>query len=167
MTCYGNWKLPDTGQTVSYSTAVGDDAHYHPAAVQPSYTVFSVNSASVTLDNITGLMWIYNRTDAGIDAFALWDNALGVCKTLNYAGYTDWRLPNVRELTSIVDYGRAAAPANNTAAFFNTGGSPYWTSTTSRSPTTSAFNVAFNDAGKIAVSDKGNSWLVRCVRGGQ
>lgn len=35
-----------------------------------------------------------------------WQNALKYCEGLALAGHTDWRLPNVRELLSIVDYGR-------------------------------------------------------------
>ena len=34
-----------------------------------------------------------------------WQDALNSCKNLDFAGYTDWRLPNVRELLSLIDYG--------------------------------------------------------------
>src|SRR5262249_16818348 len=51
-----------------------------------------------------------------------------------YAGHNDWRIPNVRELQSIVDYGRCAGCGSDTAAidpiFGPTAASEYWSSTT-------------------------------------
>lgn len=35
-----------------------------------------------------------------------WCEALAYCENLTFAGHDDWRLPNIRELQSIVDYGR-------------------------------------------------------------
>ncbi|AZQ85099.1 DUF1566 domain-containing protein [Colwellia sp. Arc7-635] len=50
-------------------------------------------------DNATGLMWQQNDS-ASTD----WDDAVAQCKLANTADYNDWRLPNVKELQSIVDY---------------------------------------------------------------
>jgi len=51
-----------------------------------------------------------------------WEEALAYCENLNYAGYEDWRLPNARELQSIVDYSRAPVVTNSAAIdpIFNT-----------------------------------------------
>ena len=58
----------------------------------------------------------------------LWHEALTYCENLEFAGHTDWRLPNVRELQSIVDYGRTR-PAIDPV--FGAESAGYWSSTAS------------------------------------
>jgi len=177
MNCQGVWPLPDTGQTVSYTATFGEDHDYQPAAAQMSYTILNpVGISSVTVDNVTGLMWVTNpMTDAGFKGPQTWESALTSCTvTLNgmaYAGYTNWRLPNVRELTSIVKYGATTAPRINTTAFPNTKTESYWTSTSISS--TLAWPVYFGYSYSIdfnrSIEDyqwKVMSHYVRCVRGG-
>ena len=89
-------------------------------------------------DRNTGLMWMQNDSGKGMD----WEDALGYCEKLEYAGYSDWRLPNARELQSLVDYTRSPATTNSAAIdpIFSTSVIPdegghlnypfYWTSTT-------------------------------------
>ena len=172
MNCNGVWRLPDTGQTNSYTTTFGEDHNYQPAAVQPSFTIYNpVGISSVTVDNRTGLMWITNpKTDAGFAGQQTWESALTSCTvTMNggfgYANYTDWRLPNVRELMSIVDYGAADAPRINTTAFPGTLSNYYWTSTTYVPDTAGAWSVSFN-TGNVVDVFKTVSAYVRCVRAG-
>ncbi len=62
---------------------------------------FIDNGDGTITDNSTGLMWMQNDNDEGLD----WANAIIYAENSNYAGFTDWRLPNVKELQSIVDYG--------------------------------------------------------------
>ncbi len=59
-------------------------------------------------DLATGLMWM--KSDSGTTMN--WESALGYCQNLDYAGYTDWRLPNAKELQSIVDYTQAPDAQN-------------------------------------------------------
>lgn len=170
MNCNGVWRLPDTGQTGSYTATAGEDHDYQPAAVQPRYTVMNpVGISSVTVDNVTGLTWVTNPgTDAGIGGTYEWNNAtaIQVCENLNYAGYTDWRLPNIRELLSIVDYGAASAPRINTAAFPGTASGHYWSSTTSQEASNYEWYVDFS-SGKNDIAWSLNPKYIRCVRGGQ
>lgn len=53
------------------------------------------------------MMWTKDATPGGARA---WSNAVDYCNGMNAGagthGYTDWRLPNVREMQSLVDYGR-------------------------------------------------------------
>lgn len=180
--CNGVWRMPDTGQTQCYDNQAtpvagacpgggngtgpgGQDGVYTPAATQPRYTVLNpVGISSVTVDNVTGLMWVTNPgTDAGMGGTYTWDNALLACENLNYAGYTDWRLPNVRELASIIDYG-VAAPTINATAFPGTV-SAYFASTTYVPSTVSAWIVTFNSA-SVGNMLKSSAIYVRCVRGG-
>lgn len=163
--CGGVWRLPDTGQTVHYSTAPGDDSDFLPAAVQPRYEVKNpLGISSVTVDNVTGLVWVTNQVDAGLSGGYAWDGALTACEGLNYATYTDWRLPNVKELQSIADYSRYD-PGINTAYFLNTQNNFYWSSTTYVPGTISAWFVSFSN-GSVGHNDKTNPYYVRCVRGG-
>lgn len=162
--------LPDTGQTGDFTATFGEDPDYRPAGSQPSYTIYNpVGTSSVTVDNRTGLMWVTNPVDALIGGNNSWENVLTACKTGiggagTYAGYNDWRLPNVRELASIVDYSRQN-PAVDPAYFFNTQNNAYWASTTDRSLTTSAWFVDLS-FGAVGSNSKTSAYFVRCVRGG-
>jgi hypothetical protein len=63
-----------------------------------------------------------------------WAGALNYCESLDYAGYDDWRLPNAKELQSIVDYSRSPQTTNSAAIdpIFQVTETEswYWTSTT-------------------------------------
>jgi hypothetical protein len=61
---------------------------------------FTAQTVTVT-DNLTGLMWTKNANLAGTKN---WSDALTYCNSLDHGGYTDWRLPNIRELHSLIDY---------------------------------------------------------------
>jgi hypothetical protein len=108
-----------------------------------------VNNGNGTItDNATGLMWMQNDNGAGV----LWKDALSYAENLTYAGYSDWRLPDVKELQSIVDYTRSPAttgsaainPIFNCTQITNEGGVSdypwYWSNTTfcSQSPANGA-----------------------------
>lgn len=46
------------------------------------------------------------------EEFFTWQKALNYCETLSYAEYTDWRMPNINELASLVNYAKKE-PASN------------------------------------------------------
>jgi hypothetical protein len=153
---------------------MAQDGTYTPGAAQPSYTVRNpVGISSVTVDNRTGLMWVTNPADAGIGGVYTWDGALVACKTSiggggTYAGYNDWRLPKVRELASIVDYGLTTVPPINTKAFLGTASNYYWTSTTYAVTPANAWRVNFGSMGGQVDSQTKTptTYNIRCVRGG-
>ncbi|MHC4743624.1 MAG: Lcl C-terminal domain-containing protein, partial [Planctomycetota bacterium] len=108
---------------------------------------FEDNRDGTVTDRATGLMWMKvdsGRLKAGRnkDGKLNWEEALDWAENLKYAGYSDWRLPNVKELQSIVDYTRSPAATNSAAidpifeatAFTAEGGEKdypcYWSSTT-------------------------------------
>jgi len=127
-------------------------------------------------DNRTGLMWVQSGyadedttpattyTPSGNWRKYTWENAILYCERLDYAEYTDWRLPNVRELESIVDAGEQS-PSINTTYFLNTENSWYWLSTTYVPTTTMAWYVGFT-LGRVSPTAKTGSYYVRPVRGG-
>ena len=157
--------LPDTGQTVRYSSAPGDDSDYQPAAAQPDYTIQNpVGVSSVTVDNRTGLMWVTNPVDVGMTGTHSWEAAIAACEALTYATYSDWRLPNIKELASIVNY-QNYNPAINTIYFPNTPNSTYWSSTTYVPNSPYAWYVMF-DTGNVGNTIKTDPLNVRCVRAG-
>ena len=81
---------------------------------------FKDNGNGTVTDKATGLMWMTvdsGKLKAGKnkDGKLNWQEALDWAQNLEYAGYSDWRLPNVKELQSIVDYTRSPATTNSAA----------------------------------------------------
>jgi hypothetical protein len=163
--------LPGTGQTISY--APGDDG-----AVQAGGALsYTDNGDGTVTDHKTRLTW-EKKTTANVNGVYTWYAALDYAAELNamnggqgFAGYNDWRLPNVRELQSIVDYSRSApcidpvfGPTMGTLNFVD-----YWTSTSwSPSPQNNAWSVDFAGAGGTGLAfGKVSALRVRVVRGGR
>jgi hypothetical protein len=87
---------------------------------------FSINGDGTVSDMATGLTW--QQADDG--TARNWEEALAYCENLTLAGFSDWRLPNVKELQSIVDYTRNN-PALDTSVFTQTDWKGwFWSSTT-------------------------------------
>ena len=102
---------------------------------------FTDNGDGTITDAATGLMWAQDDSGVGMD----WEDALAWVQQMNdasYLGYSDWRLPNAKELQSTVDYSRspdttnsaAIDPVFNVTAITDEGGNTdypyYWSSTT-------------------------------------
>jgi hypothetical protein len=120
-------------------------------------------------DNFTGLMW-QKATAPGIrsgdfpDRYT-WKEAHTYCADLSLGGYTDWRLPDVNELQSLMDYSRYN-PAINTTYFPKTLASRYWSSTMFSIDTNGAWYVSFY-YGYAQNCIKESHYYVRAVRSGQ
>ena len=107
----------------------------------------------VVTDSLTGLSWtktIGSKT---------WEEALDSCEKLNYGGHTDWRLPNVNELQTAVDY----SASTSGVALPNTSSSAHWTSTTYIEVTNSAVYYSFSSGG-TSRGEKANAMNHLCVR---
>jgi hypothetical protein len=65
--------------------------------------VFVDNGDGTVTDKSSGLMWTQQTTGGAMN----WQDALKYAEKLIYAGYNDWRLPNIKELQYIVDYSRS------------------------------------------------------------
>jgi len=72
---------------------------------------FIENGDGTVTDEATGLMW--QKFDSG--ASMVWDHASNQCEVANTGGYFDWRLPDVKELQSIVDYSRSPETTDSAA----------------------------------------------------
>ncbi len=127
---------------------------------------FVDNGDGTITDQATGLMWMQKDSGSfGVgdasDGRLNWQQALDWAENLSCAGYSDWRLPNAKELQSIVDYTRspdttgsaAIAPVFNCTAIVGEDGTAdygfYWTSTThldGPTPATTGCYVCFGEA---------------------
>ena len=126
---------------------------------------FTNNGDGTVTDSVTGLMW--QKQDDGTEK--TWEDALSYCENLSLASHTDWRLPNAKELSTLVVDTR-----NNPVfdpVFTSTQLLLYWSSTTSAGSTYVAWCVNSN-SGETAYDYNGNKadptyYYVRCMRGGQ
>jgi len=174
--------IPDTGQTRCYDDSkeitcpspgedfYGQDAQY--ASNLHSYTLLS--GGIMVQDNVTGLVW-ENKTDDGSvrdrDNIYNWDDAQSVfiatLNSQNFGGYSDWRLPTVKELSAIVDSNILyPGPVVNTDYFPNTVSGSYWSSTISAYDPDDAWYV-YLSYGLVYYGGKSYYHYVRAVRGGQ
>ena len=158
------WGVPfDYGYDGYYN--FNKDHNYYVRAVRggqpgPLYTEYSDNGDGTVTDKFTDLMW----QQAGSSSNLTWEQSLAYCENLNLGGYTDWRLPTIKELRSLVDFSRYS-PSINTTFFPNTQ-TFYCSSTTYTKDTYNAWGVYFND-GYDGYGSKVNGGYVRAVRGGQ
>lgn len=95
-----------------------------------------------------------------------WENALSQCESLDYAGRTDWRLPNVREFGTIVKY-TDASPSIDGLLFPNTSdATPYWASSSGVNSPSTAWSKYFS-SGTMSLFNKVTTFNTRCVATGQ
>jgi uncharacterized repeat protein (TIGR01451 family) len=139
-------------------------SHYYVRCVRGGPSPFSdhliLNKDGTVTDTATGLMW--QQEDPGTTYN--WQGALDQPEHLGLARYDDWRLPNARELQSIVEYSQYD-PAIDTAYFPNCRSSYYWSGSTVANGPDYAWHVGFYGGGLYS-SYKANLNYVRCVRGG-
>lgn len=126
-------RLPDTGETTSYTATFGEDNDYNI-----NIPTYANNGDGTITDTVTGLMW--QSIDGGEMKI---EDAINYCDTLSLAGYTNWRLPTAQEAFSILIL-QNANPAINTTYFPNTNAEYWWT-----------IERQANDTNKIWVTNAG------------
>jgi hypothetical protein len=138
---------------------------YHVRCVRgPSTTrSFTDNGDSTVTDTKTSLVW-QQITLAPSSNKKSWEESLTYCEDLTLASQSDWRLPNIKELGSIVDVSEQRGnPAIDETAFPGTQ-QYYWSSTPYGSNNVQYFGFNY---GRVLFDSKTNNNYVRCVRGGQ
>lgn len=126
----GTVQLPKTGQTTSY--AAGDDGALQKGVAWPNPR-FTDNANGTVTDNLTGLIWLKNANCFG---FKTWADALTAANVLasGACGLTDgsttgqWRLPNRKELQSIVDRSKYNPALQAGHPFTGVQSNMYWSS---------------------------------------
>lgn len=143
----GHIKSYETGLYYNGELGVRDPGCF-VRAVRGKENVYGVNdyvdngNGTVT-DKATGLMW--QKVDNG-NAYN-WKESLIYAKDSELADYTDWRIPNTKELQSIVDYDKKTIPAIDENYFECTNDdSWFWTSTTQGDFKYTACYIAFGKA---------------------
>ena len=117
-----SYTIVDTSQESCF-TSKGLSTECASSGQDGAYTTNSMNYT----DNVTGLMWQQTADRDGngevkaVDKLSQSD-AISYCSNLSLAGYSDWKLPDAKELQSIVDYTRSPDTTASAAinAIFNT-----------------------------------------------
>ena len=187
-------QFPDTGQTTCYDAAgnvipcpqpgeafYGQDAQCAGPArsyiklgengVQLPDTATQAGGWIMIKDNVTGLVWEIKTDDESIhdrdNTYNWYDSSNLFIVTLNaqnFGGYSDWRMPTVKELSSLVNSG-TYDPAIDTAWFPHTRWSRYWSSTPDAGNVSKAWRVEFGSGYVYSLGDKYDCYSVRAVRG--
>jgi hypothetical protein len=135
-------------------------------------TAYTVHGDGTVTDSRTGLMWKVCAEGQTWTAGACtgsaveypWGNALSLAEGMEYAGHGDWRLPNLKELRSLVEECRIN-PSINEVVFPNVPSYPFWTSSPDATTSNGAWAVYFN-FGYTSWGQRVNINRVRLVRGG-
>jgi len=132
---------------------------------------FSDNGNGTVTDNLTGLIWLKN---ANCDGVKYWSAALALCNNLadgdfgltdgSVAG--DWRLPNVKEYQSLLDFGSAVPGIPSGHPFLGVESDSYWTSTTHANGTNEALFIYMGVGHVNRTAKTGAQQYVWPVRGG-
>lgn len=147
-------------------------------AVHPDGTY--TDHADGTITHLpTGLMWKkcaegLTGGDCGTGAATThtWADALALGEGTNFAGHSDWRVPSINELYSLVETCRTSPTINN-SVFPNTPVSSYWSSSPYAGDTSVAWAVVFSQGLVVAVTEadtanpRSGEFAVRLVRGGK
>jgi len=159
------------------------------AAVATQTCVGTITASTPTADFVdhgngtvthtkTGLMW--KQCSEGLSGAGCatgtaikytWQGALLAAQTLNaaggFAGFTDWRVPNIKELASIVET-QCLTPSVNTTIFPNTISAMYWSASPVSYSPIEAWLLDFFDGQNTRINKNGNAgtYYVRLVRGG-
>lgn len=163
--------VPQTGQTTSY--AAGDDGNLRMGLEWPTPR-FTDNGDQTMTDNLTGLIWTKDGKTPCPAActpgvYKTWQGALDYVTCVNsnnYLGKNDWRLPNINELSSLVNWQQyTQAVWLNGQGFSNVQSSSYWSSSNYADSTGYAWH-SMRD-GYVGYNGKSYYYYVWPVRGGQ
>ena len=169
--------VPKTGQTGCWDAfgmsipcaGTGQDGEYQ-AGVPVIPPRFTDNVNNTVTDNLTGLIWLKNPDCLGSGS---WTTALSIANTLSdgpcglsdLSSPGDWRLPNIRELLSLLDYGQHVPALPPGHPFSIVQGVNNWSSSTMHTNGSFAWAVGIGD-GHVVNFLKTNEGYIWPVRGG-
>ena len=155
----------DISSSSNYPYAYVSCVREKPFSKTSTFTSSTIKGDEIITDSETGLIWqkTYDETKKK------WSDALAYCENLTYAGYSDWRLPNINELLSLVNY-EEYDPASD---FPDMPSEYFWSSSTRLSAISYDNNDSFKDDAWMVHFGDGNTYYcggksygeyVRCVR---
>ena len=134
---------------------------------------YEIHGDGTVTDTLTGLMWMQcslgqdsNADCSGNASRYTWEQALGAAEGHVFATYSDWRLPNIKELSSLAARDRYD-PAINSTVFPNTPSTWYWSASPNAYDSYFAWRLNFIDGNDDGYGDRYGSGHVRLVRVGQ
>src|SRR5919108_25633 len=159
---------PETGELIPCE-GTGEDGDLQAGVKWPKPR-FTVNNNGTVTDNLTGLIWMQN---ANCFNRQRWSTALeaannladGQCGLKDGSKPGDWRLPNINELQSLINYGITSPALPRNHPFENVQLLDYWSSTTFVADPIQAW-VIFTDLGSVFFVYKAGSRFIWAVRGG-
>ncbi len=165
--------VPDTGQETCYDNQqrigcpppgapfYGQDAEYLVNRPQCEKNV--VAGATLFVDQVTGLTWQVRPAPNAMD----WSAALDYAGALTLDGKTDWRLPESRELRTIMAFGRMDRKRKTGLCGFVPPAAPpcFWSATTRKYPALNAQDVCLGDINQVRDTNKEDRRWVLAVRG--
>jgi len=133
------------------------------------YALETTLGDNVIRDNKTGLMWKQcseglsgSDCEIGSSTSHTWGQALELANTTNYAGYSDWKIPNIKELRTITTK-NCYQPSINETSFPNTPITWFWTSSPFAGFNDSVWTIYFYEGDGYGVS-RDDDYSVRLVR---
>jgi streptogramin lyase len=172
---FKGWSGACTGSTntctVSLSAARSVMATFNTLPIAASR--FKDNGDGTVTDASTGLTWMRcamgqawaGATCVGTTSTYTWDQANALTGKQTFAGQSDWRLPNIRELQTIADRSKYF-PAIDSIAFPTTSDSVFWSGSPNAADSNNAWLVYFIN-GEASFVNRSYGYSVRLVRGGQ
>jgi hypothetical protein len=149
--------LPKTGQITSYQA--GDDGDYEAgwwrkrlnANNKTRFVLKTIAGDNVICDYATRLMWLPKAQDQMI---INWSNAIIWAEGLSWAGFSDWRLPNIFELVAVHNFND---PNTNFAILDFEADKLYWSSTTYVPYTLAAYFSTFTSGTFVELTTKADT----------
>jgi len=177
----GGAPVEDTGQTGCWDTdgvsrpcaGTGEDGQFQAGVTWPTPR-FTDNGDGTVTDNLTGLIWLKDANcppgkktwQGALDWVVLLNTTAIACTDYTAMTFTDWRMPNIKELLSLVDYNQSA-PVLPSGPFVNVQSTWfYWSSSSLVADPRIAWHLDMG-LGPGITSFKSTDYFVLPVRGGQ
>jgi hypothetical protein len=175
--------LPKTGQTDTLPkdpAPAGSDGALMKGKAWPHPRFILDASGDCIIDKLTGLMWLKTFSDR-VNGTVNWSSALHLTSVSSWCGYNDWRIPNINEILSLVNYayssqenwlsygsGDGGDPQCDGACFSEGIAGGAWTSTIVAENSNAAWVLLMND-GTAVYEDKSEMFRfsIAPVRGGR